>query len=168
MAKCLRGRPDGRRQGFPLAGRVRKSDAQFVPAEPGTFELTCTGGAQGKCVRFGYLPWAAPEGLALYNARVRTMRADYCGTGEPHTRPGTPIEIYENNIGAEGKKPAAEMELEAIWGPQGAICVRHVRVSEIFSLDQLLAHCPRLKPEDLGAGCTEERMQHALDALLMN
>src|SRR6516162_8089624 len=89
--------PDGRRQGFPLAGRVRRSNTEFEPAEPGTFELTCTAGAQGKCVRFGYFPWAGPEALALYNACVRMMRADYCGSGEPHTRAGTPIEIYDNS-----------------------------------------------------------------------
>src|SRR5215471_9259095 len=49
--------PDGRRQGFPIAGRVRLPDGLFQPAEAGIFELTCTAGAQGKCVRFGYLPW---------------------------------------------------------------------------------------------------------------
>jgi hypothetical protein len=159
--------PDGRRQGFPLAGQVRRSNAEFEPAEPGTFELTCTAGAQCKCVRFGYFPWADPEALALYNACVRMMRADYCGSGEPHTRAGTPIEIYDNS-GSARNEPAQGMELEAIWGAQGAICVRHVRVNQIFSLDQLREGCPRLKPEDLGAGCTEERMSRDPHALLMN
>jgi len=159
--------PDGRRQGFPLAGRVRRSDAQLEQAEAGTFELTCSAGAEGKCVRIGYFPWAGPEGLALFNACVRMMRGDYCGSGEPHTRAGTPIEIYDNSGGAQDQ-PARGMELEAVWGAQGAICVRRVRVNQIFSLDQLRENCPRLKPEDLGAGCTEERMSHDPHALLMN
>jgi hypothetical protein len=159
--------PDRRRQGFPLPGQVRRSDAQFEQAEAGTFELTCTAGAEGKCVRFGYFPWVGPEGLALFNACVRMMRGDYCGSGEPHTRAGTPIEVYDNSGGAQDQ-PAQAMELEAVWGAQGAICVRRVRVNEIFSLDQLRESCPRLKPEDLGAGCTEERMSRDPHALLMN
>ena len=159
--------PDRRRQGFPLAGRARMPDGLFEPAEPGTFELTCTSGAQGKCVRFGYLPWGGAGALALYNACVRMMRADYCGDGEPHTRAGTPIEIYDNT-GSEGNEPAAGMELEAVWGPQGAVCVHHVRIPEIYSLDALRAQCPRLQPEDLGTGCTEERMLQMPAALLMN
>jgi hypothetical protein len=32
--------PDGRRQGFPVAGRARASDGLLEPAEPGIFELT--------------------------------------------------------------------------------------------------------------------------------
>jgi hypothetical protein len=36
--------PDGRRQGLPVAGRPR-ADGMLEPAEPGIFELACTGGA---------------------------------------------------------------------------------------------------------------------------
>jgi ADYC domain len=159
--------PDRRRQGFPLAGRVRMPDGLFEPAELGTFELTCTSGAQGKCVRFGYPPWGGEDALALFNACVRMIRADYCGDGEPHTRAGTPIEIYDNT-GTEGNQPPAGMELEAVWAPQGAVCVHHVRIGEVFSLDNLKQNCPRFKLEDLGAGCTEERMSRGPSTLLMN
>ena len=51
------------------------------------------------------------------------------------------------------------MEFEAGWSPEGAVCVRRVRISGTYSLDRLRAECPRLRPEDIGAGCTEERMQ---------
>src|SRR5262249_37338626 len=51
VALCEAG-PDGKRMGFPLAGRST-ADGRLVVAEPGAFELICTSGAQGKCVRFG-------------------------------------------------------------------------------------------------------------------
>ena len=71
--------PDGRQLGLPLAGR---SDAAGIlqPSAANDFELVCTSGARGKCVRFGYAPWRqAPDGrpmLDWYNACVRMVRAD--------------------------------------------------------------------------------------------
>ncbi len=79
--------PDGRRQGFPLAFRPRQPDGLMGAAPPGIFELTCTGGARGKCVRFGYRPWG-DGAIERYNACVRMVRADYCGAGEGTTRNG--------------------------------------------------------------------------------
>jgi hypothetical protein len=46
--------------------------------------------------------------------------------------------------------------------------VHRVRIREIFSLEALRAKCPRLKPQDLGAGCTEARAARDAAALLMN
>jgi ADYC domain len=51
--------PDGRRLGFPLAGAFTP-DGRYERAHNGIL-LTCTGGAEGKCIRFGYRPlglWA--------------------------------------------------------------------------------------------------------------
>jgi hypothetical protein len=94
---CLVG-PDGRRAGFPVPGRAT-ADGMVAEAEPGVFELTCTGGAQAKCVRFGYRPWeTGPDGRpmrVLYNACVRMVRADYGGDGHATTRDGMPIDIYD-------------------------------------------------------------------------
>lgn len=159
--------PDGRRQGFPVAGRARQPDGLVEAAEPGVFELTCTAGAQGKCVRFGYLPWEGAEMRAHYNACLRMVRADYCGNGEPHTRDGTTIDLYDK-LGIQSSDPGDELQFEAAWGPEGAVCVRRVRIAEIYSLDALRRDCPRLKPEDLGDACSEERMSRTPAALLMN
>jgi len=82
--------PDGRRLAFPLAGHSLRDGR--LAADPARFELVCTSGAQGKCVRFGYAPWRR---LDTYNACVRMLRADYCGTGEPTTRDGTRVEIWD-------------------------------------------------------------------------
>jgi hypothetical protein len=149
--------PDGRRQAFPIAGRAR-GDGTIAPAEPGVFELTCTGGAQGKCVRFGYHPWeqrsGEPSARALYDACVRLVRADYSGDGKGTTRNGQPIDIYDiAGIQRPGADPAHEFE--AGFSPEGAVCVRHVRVRENTSLEALEAQTPRLKGRT-GDICTEE------------
>jgi hypothetical protein len=158
--------PDGRRQGFPIPGRAR-GDATIGPAEAGVFELTCTGGAQGKCVRFGYRPWephaGEPSAWSLYNACVRLVRADYAGDGAGTTRNGQPIDIYDvAGIQEPGNDPAHDFE--AGWTPEGAVCVRHVRVEENTSLAALAASVPRLKGRT-GAICTEDHAR-ALGAIL--
>jgi hypothetical protein len=148
--------PDGRRQGFPIPGRA-KGDGTILPAEPGVFELTCTGGAQGKCVRFGYRPWEKQnDGSSmwrLYNTCIRMVRADYSGDGKGTTRNGQPIDLYDDlGIQKPGNHPAHAFE--AGWGPDGAVCVRHVRVKENVSLAVLEETVPRLKGRT-GAICTE-------------
>jgi hypothetical protein len=138
--------PDGRRLGLPLVGRT---DAAGVlqPADGGTFELVCTAGAQGKCVRFGYAPWRqASDGRAMidwYNACVRMVRGDYCGDGRPFTRNGTLIDIYDR-IGVQTSDQDPSMRFEAIWRPDGAVCVAHPRIPEIIDLAGLARICPRL------------------------
>src|SRR5262249_7703621 len=57
--------PDGRKLGMPLAGRSDPS-GHLSRDDSGGFELVCTSGAQGKCVRFGYGPWRqAPDGRLM-------------------------------------------------------------------------------------------------------
>jgi hypothetical protein len=147
--------PDGRRQGLPIAGRPR-ADGILEPAGSGIFELACTGGALGKCARFGYPPWGAANGASLrevYNACIRMVRADYCGDGTPTTKDGQRIDIYDD-LGIQTHENDAAMEFEAGWTAEGAVCVRHVRVKENISLESLAAACPRLK-DRLGAACHE-------------
>jgi hypothetical protein len=135
------------------------------------FILTCTSGAQGKCVRFGYKPWATgPHGedlLPYWRACTRMVRADYCGDGVPHTKNGTLIDMFDK-IGIQKDEPFEGTEFEAAWSPEGAVCVRHVRIPEIYSLDALRAACPRLKPGDIGEHCSEENMTKMSPVLLMN
>lgn len=149
--------PDGRRLGLPLAG---VSDAAgILRAGAGNeFELVCTAGARGKCVRFGYAPWrAAPDGrpmLDWYNACVRMMRGDYCGDGRPFTRDGTIIDISDR-IGVQQSDDDPSFRFEAAWGPDGALCVAHPRIPEIIDLEGLARACPRLAGKLGPAACNE-------------
>ncbi|MBI2882962.1 MAG: hypothetical protein HYY11_03485 [Candidatus Methylomirabilis oxyfera] len=160
--------PDGRRAGFAVPGH-QTADGRLAEAGPGVFELTCTGGALAKCVRFGYAPWGLrPDGGAmrdLFNACVRMVRADYGGDGWGSTRDGMLIDIYDV---WEIRTPdrLEEHEFEAGWTPNGAVCVHHVRVKENVSLDHLVQRYPRLS-DRTGPVCTEE-FARSQGALLFN
>ena len=160
--------PDGLRMGFPVAG-AWTATGEHVPA-PGAFGLTCTAGAIGKCVRFGYRPWRTAGGRTLWDhhqACVRLVRADYCGDGLGHTRTGTPIDLYDR-LGIQRDEPAPGMDFEAGWTPSGASCVRHVRVRGEASLMELERRCPARLAGRTGAGCTEAEAARAPDVLLFN
>jgi len=159
--------PDGRRQGFPVAGRPR-ADGMLEPADPGIFELACTSGALGKCIRFGYRPWAFAQGLELrelYNACIRMVRADYCGNGTATTKDGQAIDMYDD-LGIQKHEDQPTMDFEAGWTEEGAACVRHTRVKENATLESLVAACPRLK-DRVGPACTEDTARQ-LGARLFN
>jgi ADYC domain len=147
---------EGRRLGFPLAGAIT-SDGHYEPAR-GKILLTCTSGAEGKCIRFGYKPWGfGPEGASLapyYEACVRLVRADYCGDGTGHTHDGTPIDIFDT-INIQRDEPAPGMTFEAAWGPDGAVCVRRTRLPDVVDERALAAICPRLS-QAIGEACDEK------------
>ncbi|WP_439614254.1 ADYC domain-containing protein [Reyranella sp.] len=149
--------PDGRRQGFAL----KTSD--------GGLDLTCTSGAVGKCVRFGYRPWATgSDGKSLapqHAACVRMVRGDYGGAGEAFTRDGMSIDLYDPQ-GLQAAEMAADQAFEAGWTPEGAVCVHHVRVKENTTLAALEAAYPRLEGRT-GAVCTED-FARANGAILFN
>jgi hypothetical protein len=152
---CLPDR-EGRRVGFPLAGAFAP-DMRHVEA-PGRLLITCTGGAEGKCVRFGYKPWGkAPDGSSLapyYQACVRAVRADYCGDGVGHTRNGTLIDIFDR-VGVQRDETVAGMAFEAAFGPDGAVCVAHPRLPDGGPpLERLIELCPRLAATS-GPRCVE-------------
>ena len=153
---CAAG-PDGRQQGFPVQGVTHGLD------------LTCSSGAVGKCVRSGYRPWAGgADGRTLepqHAACVRMFRADYGGTGEPWTRDGTNIDLYDAQ-GIQKPDMAADQTFEAGWSAEGAVCVHHVRVSENITLAALEEKYPRLKGRT-GAICTEEYAR-SLGAIVFN
>ncbi len=158
---------ESRREGFPIPGRW--DDAGRYHADGGHFALTCTSGAQAKCVRFGYKPWKpAPDGASLvplYEACVHMVRADYCGDGVATTREGTQIDIYDRH-GVQRPESGPELRFEAGWAPTGAVCVAHTRIPDNLTLEQLAKSCPRLAAA-LGERCTEETAAK-LGAVLFN
>ena len=155
--------PDGRQQGFPLATRER-ADRGSETTAPEQFDLVCSAGARAKCVRFGYRPWVPAE-ERLYNSCVRMVPADYCGLGNPTTRNGMRIDLYDT-AGIETPENDPAQEFEAGWTPEGAVCVNHPRVAANISLEALVAACPRLAGK-VGAMCTEATAR-SLGATLFN
>jgi hypothetical protein len=161
---------EGQRLGFPLVGTWDDSSGRRRRTADTTFSLTCTAGAEGKCVRFGYKPWKkSAQGVDLWDhhqACTRMARADYCGNGKATTRNGTLVDIYDE-LGIQKSMPREGMRFEAAWGTEGALCVNHPRIPENVTLEQLRA-CPRLAKAPLGEKCTEEHFKGNKKALLFN
>ncbi|MFK0687590.1 ADYC domain-containing protein [Mesorhizobium sp. IMUNJ 23033] len=145
---------EGRRMGFPLAGTWTQ-DGRHVPSDT-AFSITCTGGAQAKCARFGYRPWEKLlDGTPLWDhhqACTRMIRADYCGDGIGHTRNGTPIVIYDRN-GIQQDEAAPGMAFEAAWGVDGALCVSRTRIPDVLTMEGLAAICPGVRQMPQAAAC---------------
>src|SRR5262249_26964528 len=147
------------RWAFPLKGQWDSAGRRL--SETG-FTLACAaGGAIGKCVRWGYPPWATtPSGIALapdHASCVNMVRGNYCGD-RGTTRDGMTIDYWDNaGVTRANEEQARELGLrfEAAWSPEGALCVAHTRVPENMTLELLAATCPRLRR--LGpARCTIE------------
>ncbi len=144
--------------------------AMVFPAEDGRFSFTCSAGGIGKCIRFGYRPWAlAPDGRSLapfHAACVNLLRGAYGGGERGFTRDGTRIDIYDR-IGIQAPANQADHAFEAGWTPDGAVCVAHPRIPENGSLDDIVAHAPHLAGQVGPAACDEARAA-ALGALVFN
>jgi ADYC domain len=150
---------DGRGLGFP------------VPDGHGGFDLTCTSGAIGKCIRWGYRPWedrpGGPPLAALHEACVHMARADYGGDGQATTRAGTVIH-WCDRFGVHPCEKDVPLAFEAAWGRDGATCVARPRIAENVSLEQLAERYPRLKPHLGPAACSEDGAMRDPAALLFN
>jgi len=150
--------PGGRRAAFAF------------PDGKGGFTLTCTSGAEGKCVLFGYRPWETREGVPmrdLLQACIHLLRADYGGDDRPSTRNGTLVNLYDR-FGIQHPDAASGMEFEAAWGPDGAVCVAHPRIADNITLEQLAERYPPLRGHLGPEACNEEAMKADPRALIFN
>lgn len=152
---------EGRNAGFP------------VPDGHGGFELTCTSGAVGKCIRWGYRPWEEGPGgsplRAMHAACTHMARADYGGDGTPHTRDGTLIFFCDRyGINSCGDVASEGMAFEAAWGVDGAVCLARPRIPELATLHDLIQDYPRLASQAGPQACTLKSANENPDAILFN
>jgi hypothetical protein len=159
---------EGKTLGFLLQAETTPT-GEYLPSEE-TYSLQCTSGASGKCVRWGYKPWAkGPDGRSLWahhQACTRMARADYCGNGTPYTKNGTLINLYDP-LQIQISETLPGFQFEAAWEPQGAVCVRKVRWPDLLSLETLAEVCPRLRGK-LGESCSEAAASTPGRALIFN
>jgi hypothetical protein len=159
--------PDGTRYAMVVPGAVQPDGTVQEDAED--FVVACSAGAQGKCLRFGYRPWSTDaQGRSLrsaYNACVHMVRADYGGDGTPHTRDGTPIDVFDD-LGIQRPDNVAGQSFEAGWDEHGAVCVRHVRIASLVALPELERAYPQLAGH-AGEVCDEAHAR-ALGAVVFN
>ncbi|QRM28565.1 ADYC domain-containing protein [Microvirga sp. VF16] len=147
----------GRRLGLPLL------------KETG-IAITCTSGAEGKCILMGYRPWEASANAPmrdLHAACIHLVRADYGGDDHATTRDGTVIDVYDR-FGIQKPETTDSMPFEAAWGKHGAVCVAHPRIAQNVTLDDLAKAYPRLRDTLGSEACTEEAMRGHPEVLLFN
>ena len=159
----------GDRLGFPVAGWTDPSGA-FHPSDR-AMTFSCIGGAIAKCIRMGYSPWRDDvedtSRLGQFRACTRMIRADYCGTGESHTKDGTPVNVYDrHSLPKDGSAPG--MSFEAAWGPDGAVCVAKTRWPDLVTLDRLRDACGEKLASRIGPRCTPSIAQELPGALIFN
>jgi hypothetical protein len=161
---CLPDR-EGKTLAIPLQGTW---DAHRTHAATDAITFACTNGALGKCVRWGYKPWKTVNGVSLadyHQACVHVVAADYCGTGEPHTRDGTKIDVWDR-LGIQKRETEPGMVFEAAWSPKGAAYLHKPRYAE--PIPSLVAGCPdrlagrTVLDADVGHEAAAERWPEAL------
>lgn len=158
---------DGSQWAMVIEGREQPDGT--LQADKSQFFLTCSSGAQGKCLRFGYLPWrqdgSGNAAIDRFNACVRMVRGDYGGGGVGFTENGQRIDIYDD-VGIQKPDNATDQTFEAGWSASGAVCVHHVRVARNTNLAALEERFPRLRGRT-GSVCTEASAR-ALGAIVFN
>lgn len=163
---------DGSRQDYCLPDPEGNSRAIPYPKadEPQGFAITCSAGAIGKCLRFGYRPWAqAPDGRSLapyFPACVNLVRAAYGSPERGWTRDGMRIDFWDD-VGLHQSEHDPELLFEAGWTAEGAVCVAHTRVPENGGVAEVVREAPRLAGH-VGPERCDEATARAAGAILFN
>lgn len=137
------------------------AQAMVLPGPGGRVRLTCSGGAIGTCIRYGYRPWASTaEGVALapyHRACVNLLRAA--------EEKGARVEVYDRI----GIRPAAAADavFEAGWTAEGPVCLAHPEERANDPQAEVALAIMAMTGRTGRDGCTEDRAA-ALGALIFN
>lgn len=137
------------------------AQAMVFPGPGGAVRLTCSAGAIGTCIRYGYRPWAQTAGgvaLAPYHrACVNLLRAA--------EDKGARIEVYDRI----GIRPAAAPGaiFEAGWTVDGPVCLAHPDARATDPQAEVALAIMAMTGRTGREGCTEDRAA-ALGALVFN
>lgn len=150
-------------RGLFVAGVWDDTGARHDALADGEFahSFSCDDGALAKCIDWGYAPFTV--GADAHQSCTRMVRADYCGDGTPHTANGTVIDVFDS-LGVQQTDASVDLEFEAGWGPNGAMCVSRSRYQEIGSDgDEITAGCWENLPV-----CDAPEVAFSLGAKLVN
>lgn len=148
--------PDGQWSESCGAGPQGVAYGMVYPGPNGAVRLTCSAGAIGTCIRYGYRPWAQTVGgvaLAPYHrACVNVMRSTEAAQ----------VEVYDR-IGIQRPAEIPGAAFEAGWTTDGAVCLAHPRETNDPQAEVALAIMAIAGRAD----CTEEHAAE-LGALVFN
>jgi hypothetical protein len=100
----------------------------YVSKDPKVVTMACETGAIATCMNWGYAPWDAQTGQFddnrdyVFRSCLQAKRAAYFvgkGDNKSYTLNGTKIALRDQ-YGIKSEKVA---HLEAIWSPEGAVCI---------------------------------------------
>lgn len=150
--------------------RINATEKTVYGVDPTWFNLGCAGSALAKMALTGHTEAAriahSFNTSPLERQTILKMFAgDYCGDGTPYTVAGQPLNWADERgtmkMPALLASPPLQVVREARWTPDGAACLDQPRIDvhwtalgdQTFAangkvLDQVLAHCPSLKPCD--------------------
>jgi hypothetical protein len=130
------------------------AQGMVYPGPNGGVRLTCSAGAIGTCIRYGYRPWAQTVGgvaLAPYHrACVNVMRS------------AEAAQVYDR-IGIQHPAASPGAAFEAGWTTEGAVCLAHPHETNDPQAEIALAIMAIAGRAD----CTEEHAAE-LGALVFN
>jgi len=134
---CGHGKDDTKPNGVIMVKGFWDGRGKWSPGAPGTVTLSCAAGAVNgqlprfdgaitSCIALGYYPEPNHD---QFLACIRAVRADYCGDGQPRTLAGTLLEVHDPDVNPMTGDMCGDFNLqsEATWSPDGAVCVYHDR-----------------------------------------
>ena len=110
-------------EAIPLSKAYDPDTASRLP-DTDALTWACRGAALAKAIEWGYVPWTSAAMEDAHEAAVRMIRADYCGDGVTHTTNGNTIDVADK-WGIQ--TPDTNWDIEAKWGPNGAVCLNTPR-----------------------------------------
>lgn len=114
---------------IPVAG-YWDPQSNYQPRDDDAFSFSCQSAGAFKCLDRGYYSDAhspPDDGLQLFEACTRMMRADYCGTGVSFTKDGSMVSAWDNRGHMTNRTETSKFGFEAAWTPRGATCYEHPR-----------------------------------------
>ncbi len=125
-----------------LPGRWDGSTGAKVSSAPDDVTIACRRAAIAKCFELDYR-LAEPSERWMHSACIRMLRADYEGDGTGYTVNGTRIYLGDTEGYNEQDSHPGWLVKEAVWGPDGAICVNRdaLRKSGLTICDDARGDC---------------------------
>lgn len=117
------------------------------PSSPTLFNLACVGTSMAKLHLLRHTEASAfaggnyPTDRWQRTAMLKTLNADYCGTGDSFTIDGTPLRWQDSTgyMPSLGIAPGVPVKsVEAIWGSSGAVCLDQPRLHKRLEIE---AYC---------------------------
>jgi hypothetical protein len=118
-----------------------------------SFSFACTKRDVVTCLDQGYVDDPAdPTRYALFKSCTRMLRADYCGTGESHTRTGSFVTMRDNQ-GIAADDHLEPLAFEAAWNADGAVYMARHRWPDMKpACARPIPECPVGVNRDTGTG----------------